>query len=26
MLIVLCVPYAIRSRRLCSFWYRRPSG
>jgi glycosyltransferase involved in cell wall biosynthesis len=25
MIIVICVPFAIRSRRLCSFWYRRPS-
>jgi len=24
-LIVLCVPFAIRSRRLCGFWYRRPA-
>jgi len=23
-LVVLCIPFAIRSRRLCSFWYRRP--
>ena len=25
MVVVLCVPLAIRSRRLCSFWYRRPN-
>ena len=24
-LVVLCVPFAIRSRRLCGFWYRRPA-
>jgi len=25
-LVVLCVPFAIRSRRLCGFWYQRPGS
>lgn len=26
MLIIFFVPFAIRSRKLCAFWYRRPAS
>lgn len=26
VLFMICVPVAVRSRRLCGFWYRRPTS